>query len=73
MEAAEYTADERVNIWVYEQVNRSVVNITTKGYQGERFLLIEVPSEGEGSGVVLDRQGTSSPTSTLWTGPARSR
>ncbi len=57
MEAVEYTADERVNIWVYEQVNRSVVNITTKGYQGERFLMIEVPSEGEGSGLVLDRQG----------------
>ena len=56
-QAAEYTAEERVNIWVYEQVNRAVVNITTKGYQGERIFLIEVPSEGEGSGVVLDRQG----------------
>ena len=56
-DAAEYTAEERVNIWVYEQANRAVVNITTKGFQGERFLLIEVPSEGEGSGVVLDRQG----------------
>jgi len=55
--ADEYTAEERVNIWVYEQVNRAVVNITTKGYQGERILLFEVPSEGEGSGVVLDRQG----------------
>ncbi len=57
IDAAQYTTEERVNIWVYEQVNRSVVNITTKGYQGERILLIEVPSEGEGSGVVLDRQG----------------
>ncbi len=56
-DAAEYTAEERVNIWVYEQANRAVVNITTKGFQGERFSLIEVPSEGEGSGVVLDRQG----------------
>jgi S1-C subfamily serine protease len=53
----EYTPDEQVNIWVYEQVNRSVVNITTKGYQGERVLLFEVPSEGEGSGMVLDQQG----------------
>jgi S1-C subfamily serine protease len=53
---SEYTPDEQVNIWVYEQVNRSVVNITTKG-PGERFLLIEVPSEGEGSGVVIDRLG----------------
>jgi S1-C subfamily serine protease len=56
-EAGEFTAEERVNIWVYEQVNRAVVNITTRGYQGERFLLIEVPSDGEGSGVVVDRQG----------------
>ncbi|MGO9112141.1 MAG: S1C family serine protease [Thermoguttaceae bacterium] len=56
-DATEYTAEERVNIWVYEQVNRAVVNITTKGFQGERIFLIEVPSEGEGSGVVLDRQG----------------
>ena len=55
--AAEYTAEERVNIWVYEQANRAVVNITTKGFQGERFLLVEVPSEGEGSGVVVDRMG----------------
>ncbi len=54
---AEYTTEEQVNIWVYEQVNRSVVNITTKGFQGERVLLFEVPSEGEGSGMVLDRQG----------------
>lgn len=57
MQAAQYTAEEQVNIWVYEQVNRSVVYITTKGFQGERFLLIEVPSEGEGSGVVIDRLG----------------
>jgi S1-C subfamily serine protease len=33
------------------------VNITTKGVQVERFMMLEVPSEGEGSGVVLDRQG----------------
>jgi S1-C subfamily serine protease len=54
---AELTLEERVNIAVYESTNRGVVNITTKGFQGERFLLIEVPSEGEGSGVVIDRQG----------------
>jgi len=55
--AAEFTPDEQVNIWVYEQVNRSVVNITTRGYQGDRVLLFEAPSEGEGSGMILDRQG----------------
>jgi S1-C subfamily serine protease len=55
--AQDYTPDERVNIQVYDDANRGVVNITTKGFQGERFLLIEIPSQGEGSGVVLDRQG----------------
>ncbi len=55
--ADQFTPEERVNIAVYEKVNRSVVNITTKGAQGNRFLLLEIPSEGEGSGIVLDRQG----------------
>jgi S1-C subfamily serine protease len=54
---AELTPDERVNCQVYENVNRSVVNINTKGYRGDRFFLIELPSEGAGSGVVLDRRG----------------
>src|SRR5271167_2514304 len=47
---AELTAEERVNIAVYENVNRSVVNINTKGVRGESFFLIEIPSEGAGSG-----------------------
>ncbi len=34
----ELTAEERVNIAVYENVNRSVVNINTKGVRGESFL-----------------------------------
>ncbi len=55
--ANRFTAEELVNIAVYDNVNRSVVNITTKGVRADRFLLLEVPSEGEGSGVVLDRQG----------------
>jgi S1-C subfamily serine protease len=53
----ELTPEERVNIAVYENVNRSVVNITTKGYHGDRILFMEVPSEGEGSGSIIDRQG----------------
>jgi S1-C subfamily serine protease len=53
----ELTAEERVNIAVYENVNRSVVNINTKGVRGEAFFLIEIPSEGAGSGSVLDQQG----------------
>ncbi len=56
-ELAELTPEERVNVLVYQQANRSVVNINTTAVQGERFLLFEVVSEGEGSGTVLDRQG----------------
>jgi len=51
------TPEERVNVLVYQQVNRSVVNINTKAVQGDRFLLFEILSEGEGSGTVLDRAG----------------
>jgi S1-C subfamily serine protease len=50
------TSEEHVNIAVYEAVNRSVVNINTKAVAANLFLM-EVPSEGAGSGIVLDRQG----------------
>ncbi|NUQ65934.1 MAG: trypsin-like peptidase domain-containing protein [Pirellulales bacterium] len=53
----ELTAEERVNIAVYENVNRSVVNITTQSVRGDRFFWMEIPSEGEGSGAIIDRQG----------------
>lgn len=49
------TLEERVNVYVYQQVNRSVVNINTKGVAGN--ILFEVVSEGEGSGSVIDQQG----------------
>jgi S1-C subfamily serine protease len=51
------TPEERVNVAVYDQVNRSVVNINTKGVRGESFLMIELPSEGAGSGSILDKAG----------------
>ncbi|MBI3839613.1 MAG: trypsin-like peptidase domain-containing protein [Planctomycetia bacterium] len=51
------TPEELVNVTVYENVNRSVVNIETEAMRGERFLFFEVPSEGAGSGSVLDRLG----------------
>jgi S1-C subfamily serine protease len=54
---AEHTLDELVSIAVYLNVNRSVVNINTRGVQGERFLFWEIPAEGEGSGAVLDKKG----------------
>jgi S1-C subfamily serine protease len=51
------TPDERVNVAVYESVNRAVVHITTRGVRESGFFLLEVPSEGSGSGSVLDKTG----------------
>jgi S1-C subfamily serine protease len=51
------TPDERVNIAVYQQVNRAVVNINTTGVAGNALLLFEIVAEGEGSGSVIDRAG----------------
>jgi S1-C subfamily serine protease len=53
----DFTPEERVNIAVYEHVNRSVVNITTRSVRNEGFFFGDVASEGEGSGVVIDHQG----------------
>jgi S1-C subfamily serine protease len=49
------TPEERINVLVYQQVNRSVVNINTEG--GDRFFMFEIESKGEGSGCVIDRAG----------------
>ena len=48
---------ERVNVDVYEQVNRSVVHIATETVQVDRFFPLERTSEGEGSGAVIDKSG----------------
>ena len=53
----ELTPFERVNVAVYDRVNRSVVNITTLIVQPDMFLMLEPPSEGAGSGSVLDQEG----------------
>jgi S1-C subfamily serine protease len=47
------TPDERVNVLVYQNVNRSVVNINVTGERS----FFGVAAEGEGSGSVIDRQG----------------
>jgi S1-C subfamily serine protease len=47
--------EEAVNVSVYERVNKSVVNITTKSANG--FFLLEGTVEGAGSGCVLDHNG----------------
>ena len=52
-----FTPEERTNIAVYEAVNRSVVNINTKATVAAGLFLLEVPSEGAGSGIVLDDRG----------------
>ena len=52
----EFAPEERTNILVYEKTNRSVVHITTKAAQRE-LLFLEVPSEGAGSGSVIDKSG----------------
>ena len=52
-----FTPEEQTNITVYDSVNRSVVNINTKATVATGLLLIEMPSEGAGSGIVLDKQG----------------
>ena len=54
---ADLTPEERVNIAVYEKVNRSVANIDTRSVRTDGFWLYEVPTQGAGSGVVLDDQG----------------
>jgi S1-C subfamily serine protease len=53
----DFTPEERVNIAVYEAVNRSVVNINTKATVAAGLFLVEVPAEGAGSGIVLDNLG----------------
>lgn len=50
------TPDERVNVSVYERVNKSVAHITIKATRNEAFFL-ETHAEGSGSGSVLDKQG----------------
>jgi S1-C subfamily serine protease len=52
----DFAPEERTNILVYEKANRAVVNITTKSAQRE-LLFLEVPSEGAGSGSLLDKSG----------------
>ena len=53
----DFTPEERVNIQVYEHTNRSVVHITTKVYSPDMFFSLEGPSDGSGSGSVLDKDG----------------
>ncbi|MFI4875702.1 MAG: S1C family serine protease [Blastopirellula sp. JB062] len=54
------TPDEERNILVYEKGNRSVCHIMTRSTRQDTvfgLLMTESPSEGSGSGSVLDKQG----------------
>ena len=53
---AELQPNERVSIQVYEQCNKSVVNIDTKKTHSV-FLLGRFDEPGAGSGIVLDKEG----------------
>ncbi|MGE3315855.1 MAG: S1C family serine protease [Planctomycetaceae bacterium] len=47
--------EEAIAVAVYERDNKSVVNITTTA--SARVLLVDVSSEGTGSGSIIDREG----------------
>ncbi len=55
-EIGEYSEEDLANISVYENVNRSVVNISTHSVKVGPFLQ-QIESEGTGSGWVYDRNG----------------
>ena len=57
VDESKYTAEELVNFNVYDSTNRGVVHITTRSARTSAFLLFETPTEGAGSGSVLDREG----------------
>lgn len=50
------TPEEAIHVNVYEAVNRSVVNISTRSVRPEAFLLV-TEIEGNGSGSIIDQQG----------------
>lgn len=56
-EPVELSEDEKINAAVYQQANRSVVHITTRGVQVDDFLFSVTPRQGSGSGTVLSKEG----------------
>lgn len=51
------TAEEAINVSVYDQLHKSVVNITTRSQRVDSFFFTEQTSEGTGSGSVIDSSG----------------
>lgn len=54
---SQFTEEEKTHIRVYENCNRSVVNITTKLVTRDAFFMTDEVAEGAGSGSVLDKDG----------------
>lgn len=54
--AAALTRGEQNTVRVFQQVSSGVVNVTTTSI-GRDFFLNPVPTEGSGSGVIVDRRG----------------
>ena len=50
------SADEKINITVFEKVNPAVVNIATTTLS-MNFWLEVIPKEGQGSGFIIDKKG----------------
>lgn len=51
------TAEEQINVSVYENLNKSVAHITTKSTKADGFFLLEHDTEGAGSGAIIDKTG----------------
>ena len=51
------TPDEVVNVAVYDQCNRSVVNISTVTVSREGIFRMAMPAEGAGSGAIISTEG----------------
>ncbi|MFK7776887.1 MAG: trypsin-like peptidase domain-containing protein, partial [Gimesia sp.] len=51
------SAEEQINVSVYENLNKSVAHITTKSTKADGFFLLEHDTEGAGSGAVIDKLG----------------
>ena len=55
--APSMTQEEQTNVFVYEQANPSVVNISTMSVEVDRFFGIQHEAQGSGSGAIFDKQG----------------
>lgn len=57
VQAGRFSDEEENNIAIYENVNRSVVNINTTAFRRGGWFGEAIPQEGSGSGWVIDKAG----------------